>query len=66
MHEVAFVRKHGQNNWIFPGWELDLSNEYKTLEKLGIKTFITIREDWPKAVPRPKRTSEFNWRLKLL
>jgi len=66
MHEVSFVRQHGQNNWIYPGWELDLTKEYKQLEKLGIKTFITIKEPWPKNVAKPKRTSDFNWKLKLL
>jgi len=66
MHEVLFVRKHGENNWIYPGWELDLSEEYKSLEKAGFKNFITIKEEWPRAVPRPKRTSTFNWKLKLL
>lgn len=66
MKETAFVQKHGQNNWIYPAWELDLTKEARTLERLGIKTFVTIRESWPRAVPRPKRTSEFNWRLKLL
>ncbi|WP_272700056.1 peptidase U32 family protein [Desulfovibrio sp. Fe33] len=66
MHEVAFVRKYGQNNWIFPGWELDLTKETRTLEKLGFKTFVTMLEPWPRNVPRPNRTSEFNWRLKLL
>ncbi|MBI9079327.1 MAG: U32 family peptidase [Pseudodesulfovibrio sp.] len=66
MHEVLFVRKYGQNNWIYPGWELDLSNEYKSLDRLGFKSFITMKETWPKDVPKPKRTSIFNWRLKLL
>ncbi len=66
MNEILFVRKHAQNNWIYPGWELDLSGEHKALERAGYKTFITIREEWPKAVPRPKRTSTFNWKLKLL
>lgn len=66
MHEVLFVRKYGQTNWIYPGWELDLTDEHKTLERLGFKCFVTIKEEWPKAVPRPKRTSTFNWKLKLL
>lgn len=66
MHEVLFVRKHGQNNWIYPGWELDLSEEYKTLDRAGFKNFITMKEEWPRDVPRPKRTSTFNWKLKLL
>ncbi|NDV19310.1 U32 family peptidase [Pseudodesulfovibrio sp. JC047] len=66
MHEVSFVRQHGQNNWIYPGWELDLSKEVRKLERLGFKTFITLKEEWPKAVPRPQRTSDFNWKLQLL
>ncbi len=66
MHEVMFVRKYGQNNWIYPGWELDLSEEYKNLERMGFKNFVTVREEWPRAVPRPKRTSTFNWKLQLL
>jgi len=66
MNEVAFVRKYGQNNWIFPGWEMDLTKEARTLERLGFKSFVTMLEPWPRNVPRPNRTSEFNWRLKLL
>ncbi|MDC0336126.1 U32 family peptidase [Pseudodesulfovibrio sp.] len=66
MHEVSFVRKHGQNNWIYPAWELDLTMEYKSLDKAGFRSLVTIKEEWPKAVPRPKRTSTFNWKLKLL
>ncbi|CCH48131.1 peptidase U32 family protein [Pseudodesulfovibrio piezophilus] len=66
MHEVMFVRKHGQNNWLYPGWELDLTEEYKNLDRAGFKSFITMKEEWPRDVPRPKRTSTFNWKLKLL
>jgi putative protease len=66
MHEVSFVRKYGQTNWIYPGWELDLSEEYKGLDRAGFKSFVTMIEDWPKDVPKPRRTSTFNWRLQLL
>ncbi|QGY40588.1 U32 family peptidase [Pseudodesulfovibrio cashew] len=66
MHETLFVRKYGGNNWIYPAWELDFSSEYKKLERAGYRNFITIKEMWPKAVPRPKRTSVFNWKLQLL
>jgi len=66
MHEVLFVRKYGQTNWIYPGWELDLTKEYKDLDRAGFKSFVTIKESWPKAVPKPKRTSTFNWKLDLL
>lgn len=66
MHEVAWVRKHGQNYWIYPGWEMDLTSEIKHLEGAGIKTFVYLHEPWPRTVPRPRRTSTFNWKLKLL
>lgn len=66
MNETLFVRKHGENKWIYPAWELDLSSETKSLEKAGFRNFIHIMEEWPKAVPRPKRTSTFNWKLQLL
>ncbi|MBU4378905.1 peptidase U32 family protein [Pseudodesulfovibrio aespoeensis] len=66
MHEVLFVRKYGQTNWLFPAWELDLSEEYKTLDRAGFKTFVTMIEEWPKDVPKPRRTSTFNWKLQLL
>lgn len=66
MHEVAWVKKYGQNYWIYPGWELDLTSEIKHLERAGIRTFVSLREPWPRSVPRPRRTSTFNWKLKLL
>lgn len=66
MHEVAFVRTYGQTHWIYPGWELDLTNEYKELDRMGFKSFITIKEPWPRDVPRPKRSSTFNWKLDLI
>ncbi len=66
MNEALFVRKHGQNNWIYPAWELDLSEEQRRLEKSGFRSFITMKEEWPRAVPKPKRTSTFNWKLDLL
>lgn len=66
MHEVAWVKKYGQNYWIYPGWELDITSEIKNLERIGIKTFVYLHEPWPRNVPRPRRTSTFNWKLKLL
>jgi putative protease len=45
---------------------MDLSPEMRKLERAGIRTFVHLHEPWPKAVPRPKRTSTFNWNNKLL
>ena len=66
MNETAFVRRYGQNNWIYPAWELDLTGEFKAITRMGFKSLVTMVEPWPRAVPRPKRTSTFNWKIKLL
>lgn len=63
--EICWVRKYGQNYWIFPGWPLDLTKERKFLERAGYSMFLDIRESWPKAVPEPHRSSNFNWDLTL-
>lgn len=64
--ETLFVKKYGQNNWIFPGWEVDLSHEQRTLEKAGYRIFVTLKERWAKKVPRADRTTDFNWDNQLL
>lgn len=65
--EVAWVRKHGANHWIFPGWELDLSGHRRELEQAGYALFATLREMWPKfLMDSNPRTSVFNWDQGLL
>jgi putative protease len=63
--EPAFVRKYGGNHWIFPGWELDLSEQRRELEQAGYGFFATLREPWPKGF-EPRRASRFNWDQGLL
>ena len=65
--EVAWVRKHGGNHWIFPGWELDLSAHRRELEQAGYALFATLRELWPRfLMDSNPRTSVFNWDQGLL
>jgi len=64
--EAAFVRKHGNNHWIYPGWELDLSGHRRELEQAGYAIFATLREPWPKFLETAPRTSVFNWDQGLL
>ena len=65
--EAAWVRKHGANHWIFPGWELDLSGHRRELEQAGYALFATLREAWPRfLVDNSPRTSVFNWDQGLL
>ncbi|XPV77440.1 MAG: U32 family peptidase [Desulfovibrio sp.] len=64
--ELSFIRQYDGDNWIFPGWELDITPEQRKLEKAGYKIFIDIKEHMPKTMPKAKRTSSFNWKLNLL
>jgi putative protease len=64
--EGLFVKRYGQNNWIFPGWELDLGAQRKALERAGYTIFVHLKERWPKKAQRAERTSTFNWDNRLL
>lgn len=64
--EIMWVRKYGQNHWVFPGWPIDLSSEKKTLARAGYAFFIHLHEPWPRLVPSHRRTTNVNWNLKLL
>ncbi len=64
--EVAWVRKHGGNHWIYPGWELDISAHRRELEQAGYARFAILREPWPKFLEIAPRISVFNWETGLL
>ncbi|MGE4293292.1 MAG: U32 family peptidase [Desulfovibrio sp.] len=64
--ETCWVKPLGQNYWIYPNWELDLSAEARMLERAGYAWLLTIREHLPKRVRASDRSSKFNWDLTLL
>lgn len=64
--EICWHRKYDQNHWIYPGWELDITQHRGILAKAGYAAFIRINEPWPKPVPKPQRTSQYNWNIKML
>jgi putative protease len=64
--EVLWVARNGQNYWIYPAWELDLTEHKEALREAGYTTFATLREPAPKTLPNLTRKSEFNWNNKLL
>jgi putative protease len=64
--EVLWVRRHGENYWVYPGWTLDLEEFRAELREAGYSVFVRLEEPWPAKVPRPSRSGIFNYRLKLL
>ena len=64
--ESFWMRKYGQNTWIYPAWPLDLTPHAAALSKAGYSTFVSMQEHPPKAIGEVERTSPFNWDLDVL
>ncbi len=64
--EEFWTWKYGPNFWIYPGWPLDLSEHAADLEQAGYAFRISLEETLPKGMPKPGRTSDFNWSNQLL
>jgi putative protease len=59
--EAAWVATHGENHWLFPNWELDLSAHQTQLRKAGYRTFAYLHEPLPQRVRLKKRPGLWNW-----
>ncbi|NJB68895.1 putative protease [Desulfobaculum xiamenense] len=66
MREICWVRRYGQNHWIYPGWGIDLRDKEAELSRAGYSAFVHMHEMKPRDVQRASRVSTFNWDLKLL
>jgi putative protease len=64
--EGFWVRRYGQNSWMYPAWPLDIAARRQALEKAGYSMFAVFAEWPPQSVGEPKRTSEFNWDVGML
>ncbi len=63
--EGAVVQTHGDTNWLFPSWELDLTEHRKELAQNGYSIFLDMHEYLPRGVASGRK-SVFNWNLQLL
>ncbi len=66
MRENCWVSKKDGNYWVFPGWQLDLSEKKEEMQRAGYNTFIHINESIPKKIIMKKRQGLWNWNLNLL
>ena len=64
--EEFWMRRYGQNTWVYPAWPLDLTARRPALERAGYVSFIHIEEHPPKGLEQAKRESEFNWKVDVL
>jgi len=63
--EQAWVKKYGSDFWVYPNWELDLSDKKEMLKKAGYSFFVHIIEPLPEAVKMKRRPGLWNWDLEL-
>lgn len=64
--EMFWLRRYGQNAWIYPAWGLDLRDQEMNLGKAGYAMVVHMLEPKPRSVPQAMRWSRFNWDLELL
>lgn len=65
MGETTWVRRHGQNVWVYPGWPVNLAAQRSELEAAGYELFVRLNEPLPKTVRSDRAPSTFNWELTL-
>jgi len=63
--ERAWIRKYGQNFWIFPDWKIDIHSKQHQLKKLGFSVFVHVIEPLPRGVKLKKRPGAWNWDIGL-
>lgn len=59
--EAFWMRRYGENLWLYPAWPLDLAARRPALERAGYATFIHMGEHPPKSLQQTGRPGEFNW-----
>ena len=63
--EEAWEQNHGENNWIFPNWPLNLRDHRETLVNAGYRLLVHLSEPVPAYVKLKPRPGLWNWDLDL-
>jgi len=64
--EQAWIRKYGNDVWIYPNWKIDIRTKKDELLKAGYCMFVHLDEPLPKTVELKKRPGLWNWDVSLL
>lgn len=64
--EGFWIRKYGQNTWVYPTWPLDISAHRPELVAAGYSFFARMEEYPPKGAEPGSRPGLFNWEGDLL
>ncbi len=64
--EQGWVRKYGEDIWVYPNWQIDLNEKKDELQKAGYTFFVHLTEPIPDGVNLKKRPGLWNWDLGLI
>jgi putative protease len=63
--EQAWARRYGNDVWVFPNWQLDLTSRIDTLKKAGYQLLVHLSEPLPHNVRLKDRPGLWNWDIGL-
>lgn len=64
--EQAWIRKYGNDVWVYPNWKIDIRAKKNELLRAGYCMFVHLNEPLPKTVELKKRPGLWNWDVNLL
>ncbi|MGB9500463.1 MAG: peptidase U32 family protein [Dissulfuribacterales bacterium] len=59
--EQAWAKRYGSDVWVFPNWQIDLTQKQAMLKKHGYSMFVHMSEPLPKGIKLKKRPGLWNW-----
>ena len=63
--EHAWVSRYGPDLWVFPNWNIDLTEKKEMLHRYGYRVLVHMEEPLPKHLHPKKRPGKWNWDLGL-
>jgi len=64
--EQGWVRKYDDDTWVYPNWQIDITEKKDELQKAGYTLFVHLKEPIPEGINLKKRPGLWNWDLGLV
>ncbi len=59
--EQAWAKRYGADVWVYPNWQIDLTQKQTLLKKQGYSMFVHMTEPLPQGIKLKKRPGLWNW-----
>ncbi len=64
--EGAWISQRWDSHWIFPQWELDITDKQQDLQTAGYKKLVILNEPMPPRIDMKQRQGLWNWNSSIL